>query len=69
MDTTPNASPPTTEAWSTKSKKELLFGFIIVVAGIGTEPFFGSLSNYALLISLVIIGLGLYCALLGYLDR
>jgi hypothetical protein len=69
MDTTPSASPSATETWSTKSKKELLFGFIIVVAGIGTEPFFGSLSNYALLISLVIIGIGLYYALLGYWDR
>ena len=69
METQSTNPQKASEAWSTKSKKDLLFGFIIVIAGIGTEPFFGSLSNYAMVISLLFVFIGAYIALLGYLER
>jgi len=47
----------------------MFLGLIIVIAGIGSEPFFLALSPAADLISLLIILIGVYIAVLGYLQQ
>lgn len=61
-------SSSASEPWSTKSKKVMLLGFIIVIAGIGSEPFFLSLNQVAGLVSLLIMLIGIYVAILGFLE-
>ena len=72
-----NTTPPTTapnptpgaEPWTTRSRKEMFLGLIIVIAGIGSQPFFLALSPAADLIALLFILIGVYVAVLGYLQQ
>jgi hypothetical protein len=52
-----------------RSKKEMLLGLIIVIAGIGTEPVFLTVTRTFGLFSLFIMLVGVYFAVLGYLDQ
>ncbi len=72
-DTTPptaaqNTSPGV-ETWTTRSKKEMFLGLIIVIAGIGTEPVFLTVAQGFGWFSLFIMLVGVYIAVLGYLDQ
>ncbi len=72
-DTTPPTAAQNTslraESWSTKSKKEMFLGLIIVIAGIGSEPFFLTLAQGFGWFSLFIMLVGVYIAVLGYLQQ
>jgi hypothetical protein len=72
-DTTPPTTAQNTslraEPWTTKSKKEMFLGLIIVIAGIGTEPFFLTLAQGFGWFSLFIMLVGVYIAILGYLQQ
>ena len=72
-DTTPPTAAPNTspgsEPWTTRSKKEMFLGLVIVIAGIGTEPFFLTLNQAAGMIALLVIVIGVYVAILGYLQQ
>jgi len=72
-DTTPPTAarntPPGAEPWTTRSKKEMFLGLIIVIAGIGTEPVFLTVAQGFGWFSLFIMLVGVYIAVLGYLDQ
>ena len=72
-DTTPPTTAqnisPRAEPWTTRSKKEMFLGLVIVIAGIGTEPFFLTLNQAAGMIALLVIVIGVYVAILGYLQQ
>jgi len=53
----------------TRSKKEMFLGLIIVIAGIGTEPVFLTVAQGFGWFSLFIMLVGVYIAVLGYLDQ
>jgi hypothetical protein len=57
------------DAWSTKSKKEMVLGLTLLLAAIGIGPIFFALGDHLLFwISLIIIGCGGYGVLLGFLQ-
>jgi hypothetical protein len=60
---------PRAEPWTTRSKKEMLLGLIIVIAGIGTEPFLLTVAQGFGWFSLFIMLVGVYVAVLGYLEQ
>ena len=62
-------TPSTAVPWGTKSKKLMLLGLIFVIASIGTEPFFLSLSLTAGVISVLLAVMSVYVAILGYWER
>ncbi len=53
----------------TRSKKEMFLGLIIVITGIGTEPVFLTVAQGFGWFSLFIMLVGVYIAVLGYLDQ
>jgi predicted lipid-binding transport protein (Tim44 family) len=72
-DTTPPTAAqntsPRAQPWTTRSKKEMFLGLIIIIAGIGTEPVFLRVTNTFGLFSLFIMLVGVYIAVLGYLEQ
>ena len=72
-DTTPPTAAqntsPMTEFWTTRSKKEMFLGLIIVIAAIGTEPVFLTVTNTFGLFSLFFMLVGAYITVLGYLEQ